>query len=115
MPKSVTLRKYRDSTKALTTVTVSTGWGDTIVFNAGTYYPPFHGSESREYDEYVILRAEDIPLLTRRLGVEGTRADDIFASVVSIARARNVVDLKGARQMLHSLGVPFKDDTWISQ
>jgi hypothetical protein len=33
MPKSVTLRKYRDSTKALTTVTVSTGWGDTIVFN----------------------------------------------------------------------------------
>lgn len=118
MPDRVTLRSERDGGDALTTVDLSTGWGRTIVFNEGTYYPPITGSisgeESREHDEYVIVREEHLALLANRLGVEGTEIRDIFAAVVELARRSEVDGLSAARRMLQGLGVPFDEETWIS-
>ena len=114
MRSSVTLRVERDDTDALTTVTISTGWGDTIVFNEGTYYPGMGTVGSRERDEYVVVRTENLPLLASRLGVDGAQIDDIFAAVVESARASEVDGLAAARRMLGRLKVPYDDDTWIS-
>jgi hypothetical protein len=118
MPDSVTLRVERDGSNALTTVTISTGWGQTIVFNEGTYYPPIHGTSlaepSREYGEYVVVRTENLPLLADRLGIEGAPIEQIFAAVVEVARADGVDGLAAVRRMLDGLGVAFEESTWIS-
>ena len=115
MEESVTLCAERDASNALTEMTVSTGLGDTIVFNEGTYYPPLPHSPSRGYDEYVVVRTENLPLLAGRLGVEGAPIREIFAAVVALAQARAVKRLYDARQLLDSLGVPYSQDTWIDR
>jgi hypothetical protein len=73
MTRSVTLWEARDSTGALTTVEISTGWGSTIVVNEGTYYPRIGDEGSRERDESIVVRAENLPLLASRLDVDGTQ------------------------------------------
>jgi hypothetical protein len=114
MASRVTLRVQRDDSDALTTVDISTGWGDTIVFNEGTYYPAIGSVESRERDEYVVVRTEDLPVLAGRLGVEGRQIDEIFAAVVESARASDVAGLADVRRLLERLNVPYEEQTWMS-
>jgi hypothetical protein len=114
MSNSVTLRVERDGTDAVTTVTISTGLGETIVFNEGTYYPRLGTVASRERDEYVVVRTENLPVLASRLGVDGAGIDDMFAAVVESARIGEVDGLAAARRMLDRLEVPYDDETWIS-
>jgi hypothetical protein len=114
------LRIQRDGSDAVTTLTVSAGLGRTIVFNEGTYYPPIHGTavsaESREHDRYVVVQTENLPVLARRLGVEGTQVEigDIVAAVVEFARAGEAASLAAVRRMLEVLEVPYDEETWIS-
>jgi len=110
----VTLRVERDNSDAVTTVNISTGSGHTIVVNEGTYYPRTGTVESRERDEYVVVRTEHLPLLAARLGVEGAQIEDIFAAVVESARAGEVDGLAAARRVLDRLKIPYENSTWYS-
>jgi hypothetical protein len=114
MPRSATLREHRDRSGALTTFTVSTGWGTTIVFTEGTYYPASGGEESREVDESVVVRAEDLPLLAGRLGVESGEIEDLFTAVVEYARTIGVTSLADARRLLVRLETPYETSRWFS-
>jgi hypothetical protein len=114
MATSVTLREERDSTGALATFVVSAGWGATIVFTEGTYYPRLDDVESREIDYSVVVAAESLPLLASRLGIEGAQIEEVFSAVVESSRAAGVTSLVAARRMLDRLEVPYDQRTWFS-
>jgi hypothetical protein len=109
----VTLFSKKDETGALTTFDVGIGWYGDLVFNEGTYYPPIAGCESREVDEYLVVAAEDFPVLARQLGCDAEPVA-LLAAVAERAKREQVGRFSDAEALLERLGVRARRDTWYA-